>query len=171
MKTIKHSASFFTFVSIFALILYLLDTTGLLTLKIGTAHPLLLIPFLVAVSMTAREWVGLVFGALFGVMLDITAANSFCFNLVIMLIIGCVCGLLCSFVVNDNIYSSILLSLAAGLFYFVVKWLWFYVFSGRGEAFNYFITYALPSAAYTALFILPFYYLVKFVSKKTYYIV
>ncbi len=171
MKTIKHSSSFFTFVSVFGFMLYLLDSTGVMTLKIGTAHPVLLIPFLVATAMAAREWVGLLFGAIFGIMLDITAASSFCFNLVILLLIGCICGLLCSYVVNDNIFSAIVLSLSAGLFYFLAKWLWFYIFSGRGEALNYLITYALPSAAYTALFILPFYYLVKFVSKKTYYVV
>lgn len=171
MKTIKHNSSFFAFISVTALLLYLLDSTGIMTLRIGSAHPILLIPFLVATAMAAREWVGLLFGALFGILLDITAADSFCFNLILLLLIGCVCGLLCSFVVNDNIFAAILLSLCSGLFYYLVKWLWFYVFAGQTGALNYLISYALPSAAYTALFIIPFYYLVKFVSKKTYYIV
>lgn len=171
MKTKKHSPVFFVFVSLSAIILYLLDSTGIMTLKIGTAHPILLIPLLVAVSMTAREWIGLVFGAFFGILLDVSAADGFCFNLMIMLCIGTACGLLCSYVMNEHIYSAVVLSVCSALFYFLAKWLRFYVIGSKGDTLNYLITYSLPSAAYTALFILPFYYFVKSVSKRTHYII
>ncbi len=169
MKTIKHNQSFFIFCVPVSLLLYLLDSTGIMTLKIGTAHPVLLIPFLVAVAMAAREWVGLCFGAWIGVLLDITGAECYFFNFLILLFLGCACGLMCSYLVNDNIYSAMLLSFGISIFYFAAKWLLFFVIGGKADAFKYLISYSLPSAAYTALFIIPFYYLVKFISKKTCY--
>lgn len=166
MKTAKHNQSFYLFAALLAFLLYLLDSTGLMTLRIATAHPLLLLPLTVAVAMRAREWAGLEFGGFLGILLDITAADSFCFNLVSLALIGCICGLLSSYYVNNNIYSALVLSLCSSLAYFTAKWLVFYVFSGRNSVFEYFVNYSLMSAIYTSLFILPFYYLVRFMSKR-----
>ncbi len=169
MKTVKHTSTFYIVIAVLGILLYLLDSTGIFTLAIGTAHPLLLLALLVAVAMNAREWAGLVFGALFGILLDITTANSYCFNLITLAIIGCICGLICSYFINNNIYSALVLSLLTSVAYFTLKWLLFTV-PNRGS-FSYFINHSLISAAYTALFIIPFYYLVRFLSKKTNYII
>ncbi len=169
MKTVKHTSTFYAIIAVLGLVIYLLDSTGIFTLSIGMAHPLLLLALLVAVAMNAREWAGLVLGALFGILLDITAANSYCFNLAALAIIGCGCGLLCSYFVNNNIYSALLLSLLSSITYFTLKWLLFTAFNSG--SLGYFINHSLISAAYTALFIIPFYYLVKFISKQTNYIV
>ena len=170
MKQIKHTSLFYTIVAVAIIIFYLLDSTEILTLKIGTAHPILLIPLLISVSMAAREWVGLVFGGLIGILLDITAADTYCFNLVAFALIGCVCGLLCSYFVNDNIYSALVLSVCSSLAYFTVKWLVFFVFDGNADALQFFVNHSLLSAIYTSLFIVPFYYAIHFISKKTNYI-
>lgn len=170
MKQIKHTSAFYTIVSVSIVLLYLLDSTEILTLKIGSSHPILLIPLLVSVSMVAREWVGLIFGCLVGILLDITAADTYCFNLIMFTIIGCVCGLLCSYFVNDNIYSALVLSICSSLAYFVIKWLVFFVFSGNPESLVYLVNHSLISAIYTSLFIVPFYYIIHFISKKTNYI-
>ncbi len=170
MKQIKHTSLFYTIVSIAIIMFYLLDSTEILTLKIGTAHPILLIPLLVAVSMAAREWVGLIFGCMTGFLLDITAANTYCFNLVLFSLIGCVCGLFCSYLVNDNIYSALVLSLCSSFAYFIIKWLVFFVFVGNPESLVYLVNHTLLSAIYTSLFIIPFYYIIHFISKKTNYI-
>ncbi len=170
MKQIKHTSAFYTIVSVAIVLLYLLDSTEILTLKIGSSHPILLIPLLVSVSMAAREWVGLIFGCLVGILLDITAADTYCFNLIMFTLIGCVCGLLCSYFVNDNIYSALVLSICSSLAYFVIKWLVFFVFSGNPESLVYLVNHSLISAIYTSLFIVPFYYIIHFISKKTNYI-
>ena len=170
MKHTKHTFIFYTFISVIALLLYILDSTGILTFKIGNTHPILLIPLLVAVSMAAREWVGLVFGGLLGILLDITSADSYCFNLILLSFIGCACGLFCSYVINNNIYSALILSLSSAFIYFTLKWLVFYVFDGNRDVFIFFVNYTLISAIYTALFIIPFYYLIRFISSKTNYI-
>ncbi len=169
MKQIKHTSVFYTVISVATLLLYLLDSTEILTLKIGNAHPMLFIPLLVAVAMMAREWVGLVFGCVMGVLLDITAAGSYCFNLILFTLIGCVCGLFCSYLVNNNIYSALTLSVCSSLFYFIIKWLVFFVFRGNDDALMYLVNHTLISAIYSALFIIPFYYIVRFISKKTNY--
>lgn len=169
MKVKRHNQVFFAFSMPMAFLLYLLDSTGVITFKVGTAHPILLIPFLVAIAMATREWIGLYFGAALGLFLDITSADGYIFNFIMLILIGCICGLFSSHLVNDNIYSATALSFASCIFYFAAKWLIFFVFTGRGESLNYLITYALPSAAYSALFIVPFYYIIRAISRKTSY--
>ena len=161
---------FYTVVAVAIILFYLLDSTEILTLKIGTAHPILLIPLLVSVSMAAREWVGLIFGGFIGILLDVTAADTYCFNLIMFTLIGCICGLLCSYFVNDNIYSALVLSVCSSLAYFTVKWLVFFVFDGNTDVFQFLVNHSFLSAIYTSLFIVPFYYAIHFISKRTNYI-
>ena len=169
MKTIKHTSTFFIWVSAIGFALFLFDSTGILTLRMGDARPILLIPLLLADAMAAREWIGLIYGAVFGILLDTTGYESFCFNMIMLVIIGCLCGLLCSFYVNDNIYAAIVLSFIANLFYFVVRWFFFFVCAGRGESLIYFTRYSFPTIIYNTVFIVPFYFLIKYISKKTSY--
>ena len=171
MKTVKHTLTFYISVFSLALALFVFDSTGILTLNLGTLHPLTLIPLLVAVGLTAREWAGLMLGTLFGVLLDITASGSYFFNLITLAVIGCVCGLLSSYRVNDNIYSALALSLFASISYFSLKWVCFCLIPAHRDVWGYLLKYALPSAIYTALFVIPFYYLIKYISKKTHYII
>ncbi len=169
MKTIKHSSTFFIIVALSGFFLFLLDSTSILTLKIGNAHPILLIPLLVATAMAAREWIGLIFGACFGILLDTVGAETLCFNMIMLTLIGCICGLLCSYYVNDNIYAAVTLSFFSNLFYFVLRWFFFYVCAGRDEVFSYLWRYCLPSVFYNTLYIIPFYLLIKHISKRTSY--
>lgn len=169
MKTVKHNLTFYSVVSVLGFLIYLFDSTGIITLKLGSAHPVLLIPLLVSVAMAAREWAGLVLGAFFGMLLDATGAESYCFNLLVFALIGTVCGLLSSYRVNDNIFSAIALSLGSSILYFVLKWAIFFLFAGHGDALEYLFTISLLSALYTAIFIIPFYYFTGFISKKTRY--
>ncbi len=169
MKTIKHSSTFFIITSVLGFLLFLLDSTGILSLRIGNAQPLYLLPLLVAVAMAGREWVGLIFGACFGILLDTIGAETFSFNMIVLTVIGCTCGLLCSYYVNDNIFAACVLSFFSHLCYFTLRWFFFYVCAGKAEALSYFALYCIPTVIYSSLFIIPFYYLIKFISKKTSY--
>ena len=169
MKSIKHTSTFFIWVSVIAFFLFLLESTGIVSFSMGRANPIILIPLLVAVSMAAREWIGLIFGAVFGILLDTVGYEKFCFNMIMLVIIGCLCGLLCSFYVNDNIYAAVVLFFFANLFYFTVRWFFFFVCAGKGEALTYFTKYCFPSIIYSTVLIVPFYFLIKYISKKTSY--
>ncbi len=169
MKTIKHTSTFFIITSGIALFLFLLDSTGILIPRFGRATALLLLPLLTAIAMAAREWIGLLFGMGFGLLLDTVGSEALCFNTIMLFIIGCLCGLLCSYFVNDNIFAAIVLSFFSNLFYFVVRWLIFYVAAGRPQVFDYLWRYCIPTIIYNTIFIIPFYYLIKYISKKTSY--
>lgn len=170
MKKIKHNQNFFAVIGIGAVLLYLLSSTGILTLEIKNATPLLLLPLIVSVAMAAREWVGLVFGGFCGIMLDITAAQSYFFNFLTLAVIGCACGLVCSYLVNNNFYSALLLSLSSSASYFIIHWLVFFLIPARSDSLVFLLNYSLPSAVYTSLFIVPFYFAVRFLSRRTSYI-
>ena len=73
--------------------------------------------------------------------------------------------------VNDNIYSALALSFFASISYFSLKWVCFCLIPAHRDVWGYLLKYALPSAIYTALFVIPFYYLIKYISKKTHYII
>lgn len=171
MKVVKHTAGFYAWVISIGIALYLLDSANILTFKLFSIHPLLLIPLLVSVAMNAREWAGLTIGTFFGILLDITATGSYCFNLITFSIIGCVCGLLSSYRVNNNIYSAALLSLLSSVGYFSAHWFVFCFLLGHGDTAEYFWRYSLPQSIYSALFIFAFYFLIKYISKRTHYII
>ena len=171
MKTVKHTGAFYAWVISIGLALYLLDSASILTFRLFSLHPILLIPLLVSVAMTAREWAGLTVGAFFGILLDITAAGSYFFNLIVFSLIGCICGLLSAYRVNNNIYSAALLSLLSSVGYFSARWAVFCLFEGHGDTAQYFWRYSLPQAIYSALFIFAFYFLIRYISKRTHYIV
>lgn len=169
MKTIKHTSSFYIWASVLGFLLFLLDSTSMLSLRIGNAKPQLLIPLLIAVAMAAKEWIGLIFGASFGILLDTIGAETLSFNMIMLTVIGCGCGLLCAHFVNDNIFAALTLSFFANLFYFFVRWFFFYVCADKGEVFSYLWRYVVPTVIYNALFIIPFYLLMKYISKRTCY--
>ncbi len=170
MKTVKHYMTFFALWGAVALLLYLLSSTGIVTLQIKNAQPMLLLPLIVSVAMAAREWPGLVFGALCGIMLDITAADSYFFNFLTLAVLGCACGLCCSYLLNDNFYAALVLSLGCAVCYFAAHWIVFYLAVGSPDSLKYLIRYSLPSAIYTTVFIIPFYFPVRFLSKKMSYV-
>ncbi|MBR3594062.1 MAG: rod shape-determining protein MreD [Clostridia bacterium] len=169
MKTKKHTSTFYVWVSVIGFLLFTFDSTGLAPLNIGNARPLLLLPLLVAVAMAGREWIGLLFGAVFGILLDTIGAETLCFNMIALFIIGTVCGLLCAHYVNDNVYSAVALCFFSNLFYYVARWFFFYVCAGREEVFSYFFRYCVPTILYNTVFIIPFYFLLRYLSRRTSY--
>lgn len=138
----------------------------LFSLEIGTAAPLVIIPFLIIVSYYSGMWRGVTFAFVYGIYMDSVAADTLCFNTLALGIIICICGVLITYFFNRNISAVLLLSLGAAAVYFVLKWLFFFVFAGIENHHHYLFTYAIPSAIYSAVFALPFYYIAKFFSNK-----
>ncbi len=138
----------------------------LFPLKIGTASPLIIIPFLIIISYYSGMWRGVIFAFAYGIYMDSVAANTLCFNTLALGLIICVCGVLITYFFNRNISAVLLLSLGAALAYFVLKWLFFFVFAGTESHPIYLFHYAIPSAIYSAVFALPFYYIAKFLISR-----
>lgn len=147
-------------INIFSVVLlYVLRYSGIMTLKIGQAVPITLVPFVVAVAIFYGEWWGASIGFFAGALMDGSMSGSSCFNTLSIMLIGLIAGVLASYFMNKNIRSAACLSLGASFAYLFCKMLFFYSFRGIATGAEYYSLYFIPTFFYTALFILPFYFL------------
>ena len=153
---------------VFFILLFLINYNELFSLKIANASPMLLVPAVITVSFYYGEWRGFFAGLISGIFIDGVASNVTGFNTILLMLIGLISGLVITHLFNRNIYSACVLSLAASVIYFGAKWLIEYLFIGSADAANYLLFYAAPSAVYTALFIIPFYYVGILINKIKY---
>lgn len=149
-----------------AFLLFIMQKVEGLSLKIGTATPVLLLPMLIVISCFLKEWVGFWFGLVFGIALDVFMADSRIFNTVAFILIGVGAGLLFHYFFNRNIKAVIIGGFIICFAYFLLKWLFLTFFFGDDSAFLVLFKYEIPSAIYSALFVIPFFYFVKRLCKK-----
>lgn len=141
--------------------LFVIRYSGLATLAIGQAVPITLIPFAVAIALFWGEWVGASVGFIAGALMDGSMSSSSCFNTLALMLIGLICGILSSYYMNKNIRSAICLSLGSAFVYLFARLTFFYSFKGISVGAEYYSNYFIPTVFYTAVFILPFYFLEK----------
>ena len=124
--------------AVVCLIIILLQSTGLLPLKIYTASAVLIIP--------ASIYAGFYFGS--GILLDVYSSTSY-YNVVALTVCGFVCGALMDRLFNRNIAAACVLNLAVAFAYFFAKWMLLYAFVDPVPGYI-LMNYTLPSAAFTA---------------------
>lgn len=159
LKRRRFVAAFINTIIIFAV--FLLRFCGIATLQIGDAVPLLLIPIVISVSIFFGENAALMSALFAGLLMDCAAADTSCFNTVFFVLGATACGVMANRFLNRNLKAAICLSLGLSFIYFILKYIIFFVFSGIAVNYDYFILYLIPSAVYTALWIIPFYFLQK----------
>ena len=141
--------------------------SGILTLSIKGATPLLILPILTAFSFFHTPLTCALTGLACGIFMDACALGSFCFNAILLLLLGVFVSLASSNLFNKNIRSAMVLSLITSAIYFILLWI---IFHTKGvtltDSLIYLLRYALPSAIYSALFILPFYYFFRYFNKR-----
>jgi hypothetical protein len=82
------------------------------------------------------------------------------------LVIGVAVWLLANNLFNKNIGAAFALTLLASAFYKILWWFFNYFFVlDIKESFALLLQYALPSALYSAVFILPLFYVYKWLNK------
>ncbi len=150
------------FINILAIILlFVLRYSGLATLGIGQAVPVTLIPFVTAIALFYGEWYGAAAGFFAGALMDSVTTASSCFNTLAVMLIGLICGILSSYYLNKNFQAAACVSLGASFAYLFARLLFFYSFKGISTGAEYYSLYFIPTVFYTALFIIPFYFLEK----------
>ncbi len=153
---------------LFALLIFVQYNT-VFTIKIAQANPILPIALLVAVCMFCSELTAAVSGLIVGIFMDSVAATPSGFNAVLLLVLGLAVALIIRHLFNNNIFSAITLCVLCTLIYFLIRWIFGFAFSiSLTENLTYLMQNIFPSVLYTALFIIPFYYLEKFLFKKFY---
>lgn len=159
----KNRGRYLAFLINFILIicLFVLRYSGLATLAIGHAVPITLLPLVVAVSLFYGEWYGAAAGLFAGALMDTSMSGSSCFNTLAIMLLGLLCGVLSSYYMNKNIRSAACLSLGAAFLYLLTRQTFFYSFKGITVGAEYYSSYFIPTVIYTAIFIIPFYFLEK----------
>lgn len=147
------------------LIIYLLSFNPFFSLKIGNAVPVMAIAAVITVAFYFGEWWGFTAGIISGIFADAVTSGAFCFNAVAFMLAGLLTGVLLRKYLNNNIFSALALSGIANGIYFFLNGIFFVSKSGALQGFEYLLLHSLPSAVYSALFILPFYYLGKLINK------
>ena len=141
--------------------------TGIFTLTIKNITPLLVLPILTSFSIFASPLKSAFVGLICGIFMDSCAIGSHCFNAILLLLIGTAVSVASNNIFNKNIFSAIVLSLITSAVYFILQWV---IFHTRAVSMNdsliYLLKYAFPTAIYTAVFILPFYYLFRYFNKR-----
>lgn len=140
--------------------------TGILNLSIRNITPLLVLPLLTSFAIFHHPLSSSFVGLLCGIFMDSCMIGSYCFNAIILLLAGAGVSLMASNLFNKNIKATIVISLIICSVYFILQWLFFH--SGNvtfKDSLMYLFNYALPTAVYSAIFVIPFYYLYKHFNK------
>lgn len=145
---------------------FILQRINLFTFKIGTAFPVLLVPAVFVIACFLKEWTGFIAGLLCGIALDTITNGTQSFNTITLMLLGAIVGLLFRFLLNRNIKAMMIVSVLGCLLFFFLKWLFLDFFTGDPSAASILLRYYLPSALYTSLFSIPFFYYVRWLCKK-----
>ncbi len=140
--------------------------SGAVDISIKTATPLVILPLLTAYAIFYSLPSCAVAGIVAGACLDGITNGAYCFNTITLFLISVAVCLAANNLFNKNIQSAVALSLITSAVYYLLLWQFFYAWGVPVEqSLRYLLSYALPSAVYTALFIFPFYFIFKFFEK------
>lgn len=135
--------------------------SGVLTFQIGNAIPVVVLPIIIAIALFSSNTASLLYALLAGILMDSMSSDSSCFNTLFLVVTATACNLLINRLLNRNIKAAVYLSAVISLIYFFLKYLIFFAFRSISVNYDYFMLYLIPSVLYTAIFIIPFYFLEK----------
>ena len=150
----------------FFLSLTLFSGSGI-SLKIFGAYPLLFLSLLTAYSGYSSLSHSAATGLICGIVLDSVTQGSYCFNSVCLMLLAVFANLLAERVFNRNLKATVFLCLLVSIIYYLFYWLFFTAFDlNMSSNLEYLLGFALPSSIYTALTVIPFYFIFKHFTKK-----
>lgn len=157
-----HPLIFIANVLIFFFVIFF-HTSEVFNIGIKNATPLLLLPLLTAFSFFSGVGTAAVAGFVSGAFMDSVASHTHCFNTVVLMLVGVFVSLAADNLFNKNISAAAVLSLIASAVYYLLMWLFFHGIGNTvRDSLTYLLSYALPSAVYSALFIVPFYFIYRY---------
>ena len=168
MRKIKRKYLYFTVNFLIFALLYLFHYSCGNILSIRNATPMLILPMLTAFSMFNDEVSSAVTGLAVGIFMDAAASKAYCFNALVLLCVGLLTSLIARYLFNRNFRSAIVLSLLGNVFYYILRWLFFYAFgSGISSSLTYLLEFGIPSAVYSTVFVIPFFFIQNLYNKKS----
>ncbi len=141
------------------------NTGGLFPAPFGV-NAMLLIPLTICIAMFEREFAGIFFGLLSGVMLDAFSSQATIFNSLFFTVIGFVAGALITYLMRNNLLCATLMTALSAIIYTALLFVFYCAFDDiPSPAAVYFKNY-LTSAIYTVIFTPAYYLIVRAVSKQ-----
>ena len=157
----RHWGLKIAYILIFFLSLTLFGGSGISLAVLGVS-PLLVLSVLTAFASYSRISVTVLTAVLCGIITDSVSANGYCFNTIAFLIFGVLANLLAEHVFNRNFRATAVLCFSLTFTYYLAYWLCFSAFVLKfNESMRYILQWCLPSAIYTAVLCVPFYFLFK----------
>ena len=133
--------------------------------EIFGARAFVLLPLCVSIAMFEREIASAVFGAVAGILWDLSSGQDG-FNAFVLLVIGAVCSLLISHFMRRNVLTALVLGSGSVVAYNIIYVLINLVAQGAGNSFKLLFTFYLLSGIYTILFIPVCYFLVSYIHEN-----
>ena len=131
------------------------------------ASAFLLIPLTVCIAMSEKSMGGLSFGILAGVLWDFATVRGDGFYAVMLALAGYTAGVAIAYIMRNNIFSALILSLGASTFVSVGCWFVFIFLKGFEGAWKILFSFYIPSVIYTLAFTAVYYYIVRAIVKAT----
>ena len=150
--------------SIVLVLFFLLQSSGLATFKLFGVFPQLMLVFTVFAGFFFREYSGIVYGFVSGLLLDSISTGIFGFNTIVLAFIGFACGITMTYLLNNNFISAVVTSFGFTFLYFLLKWLFFSVFVSDSPSF--FLVKYFFEAIYTSVLGIIIYLLFRFIFIK-----
>ena len=132
-----------------SVMLLLLQSTGIMTLQLGTASAFFLLPLTIYAGYYFGEYRGAIFGLALGAVAD-AFSSTLIFNTIALTIVGFVAGFMMNYFFNRNFRAAIVLNVCGAIAFFFTKWLIIYAFSDPAAWFV-LVRFSLTSCIYTAV--------------------
>lgn len=152
--------------SILVLLSAVFQGTPHLLPMIASVMPLIVIPCVITIAMFEGETAGAAFGISGGLLWDIENWRAFGFNAFFLMLMCIFVALLIQNLFRNTIVSGILFCACAAFIQQVVTWFFFIYLAGSEQFLVSLFRIILPTVAYTVLFELLFYYLIRYINKK-----
>lgn len=137
------------------------------SIKILTANPMLPLSLLVAIGMFCSEFRSALTGLTVGIFLDTVANTPPGFNSLVFMCLGLCSVLIIKHLFNNNVFAAFALCILCAGIYFIARWLVCIAFQASfTENLTYLFRTAFPSCIYTAVLVIPLYFLEKHLYKK-----
>lgn len=146
---LRYFVSFFVYLIVGVLII-LLQSTGIMTLQIGTVSTVLILPLTVYAGFYFGQYAGAVYGLLMGALTDVYS-SMLMYNTVLLTLVGFFAGVFITYLFNRNFAAACVLACGSSVLYFFAKWVVAYAFSDPAPMFI-LTHFSLPSSLYTAAF-------------------
>ena len=142
--------------------LVILQSSGVLPLAIKQATPLYILGLFIAYCIFSSVKYSALTGFLVGAVLDSTSSEGYGFNTIVLTVLGVAVCLCANNLFNKNIFAACVMSLLCSLIYFGTNWLIFNAFDiSLSSGIEFLFHFSLPSAIYSAAFVIPFFYIYK----------